>query len=86
MNIALKIEKTIMNWLKRDYRRRAFGQALPCTYALFARKYPQWSSVTWFNEETKQRRITELLPVANDFMELLQTELQRQEGLSAVKL
>ncbi len=45
MNITLKIENTLMSWLSRDYRRRILGQALPRTYALFAQKYPQWTSV-----------------------------------------
>jgi hypothetical protein len=55
------------------------GVASPGPFAL---AYVWSHQMTWFKEETRQRLIAELTPVASDFLRLLEAELRIREPVS----
>lgn len=45
MDTIVRMERAIMNWVGRDYRRRMIRAAIRNAYALFAQQHPQWVAV-----------------------------------------
>lgn len=63
MNAVLKIERALMEWLKRDYQRRVLQVAALAAYEEFARRRPDWAAAL-FDEHFVRSRALPLLEQA----------------------
>lgn len=65
MNTLLNVERMIVQWLNRDFQRRALRTALRDAYASFAKQHPEWT-VNFFDEHFVQSKLLPLLERAAD--------------------